>query len=265
VALWTVTLEDGRRFIHGDMPLRIGTWSTRTYRLESMLEFNTYDDVLPIDGDEVLYRKFWFLSETLLPGPYRRYADDCFEIRLFVVDSYGNKEPPHDPPANAFNLRLLEDPARLPLERVIDEPWLVQALGHHPYGRSSLSGDHRWLAVAGSRRPPCSHPRGSLQSGDPCTNLIELWNVSTRQVQVIALPGPGPVDETDLSQDGRFVAAAMDTRLYIWDAREGRIVEELDFSPRHDRARHIEFGGADANETITVTTARGARFVFRSR
>jgi hypothetical protein len=265
VALWTVTLEGSRRVIRGDMPVRIGTWSTRSYRLESMLEFHTYDDVLPIDGDEVLYRKFWFLSETLARGPYRRYADDCFENRLFAVDSYGRQEPPRDPPANAFNLRLLEDPARLPLERVIDEPWLVQALGHHPYRRSSLSGDHRWLAVAGSLRPPCSRPPRSPQSGEPCMNLVELWNVPTRQVHVIELQGPGPLHEAALSQDGRFLAAAMDTRLYVWDRREGHMVEELDFSPRHDRATHIQFGGDNANETITVTTARGARFVFRSR
>jgi hypothetical protein len=43
--------------------------------------------------------------------------------------------------------------------------------------------------------------------------------------------------------------------------RKGRVVEDLDFSLRHDRARHVEYGGANL-DSITVTTARGARFVF---
>jgi hypothetical protein len=262
VAFWPVSAFGARtRVIRADLPLRIGTWSTRDYALRSLFEFRTQDDVLPIDRGDVLYRAQWFVHDRLLPGPFRRADDDGVEDRLFVLDLAGDGPAPRDPPANRFNLRLLRNMERLPVQRLLGEPWLVEALGQHPGKRSSRSEDGRWLAVAGLHDPTC--PDADLlaaRARGPCPSRVELWNVPERRVRIVEIPDLPVVRGLKLSDDGRLLAIAAGERVVLWDAQRWRLVQELDFAPRHDRPTEIRFDRG--TDDLTIDTTLRARFRF---
>jgi hypothetical protein len=90
---------------------------------------------------------------------------------------------------------------------------------------------------------------------------LELWDVKRRDVRVVA--APAPADEVWLSPDGSLIATGSGDQLYVVQASDGQVVEDIDFSPRHDGPRAVDLSGLGTGRgSIVVATRRGARFVF---
>jgi WD40 repeat protein len=241
IAYFPVRSQNAERIIDLTAPPRLGTWDAKSGRILSIFQFPSAR-VFPLDGRRVLYGG----------DPLR-----TFDPEVGTTESGGRAPFGSD----GFELRLLEEPERLPFQRLLGSPVLVSAIGHHhPFHRAANSEDGHWSARVGSDRPPC-HRRPAADRESDCNELVELWDVRSRRVITVPVPEGRQARLVKFSPDGRLLAIAAGDSLHLWDLEARDYVEHIALGPRHDSVSNVVFS-SDARE-LTIYSRRGGWFNFR--